>query len=274
MTESHLAVEAKFGDIPMTPTGNPKIGLFEFSETHDPAVTSYEYVIDNIMGLEMVYIAAHAVVQTIAGYTCEGLAEIEALIPANPVNVSFTFTKINSYYDVTLSNADAFDGVHLGWCADNNGKPVNYTTANLISSYSTYDFSQVIPNPENIDLLNYLMNKYVEERSFPVIQAAVWYIVNGYYNNPSGGILLTDVQMAELEVVVEEVMANGEGFVPKCGEKVVIFIDSGDRFKYQNTFILKEIPQYPYYKDETAWADGFPFPGANWATYFTYCFKW
>lgn len=61
LTETHLAVETKLADIPQTKTGNPKPGNFEYSTTHNPAVTEYTYVLDK--GDGPYYIAAHAVVK-------------------------------------------------------------------------------------------------------------------------------------------------------------------------------------------------------------------
>jgi hypothetical protein len=41
MTETHLHVAEDCDDIPQTGSGNPKIGQFEFSDTHDPAVQEH-----------------------------------------------------------------------------------------------------------------------------------------------------------------------------------------------------------------------------------------
>lgn len=64
MVESHLAVTTSLSLIPQTPKGNPKIGLFPFKRSYNPAVVSDEYVIslDQYGYVEgtVLYIAAHA----------------------------------------------------------------------------------------------------------------------------------------------------------------------------------------------------------------------
>ncbi|WP_455142874.1 hypothetical protein [Candidatus Hodarchaeum mangrovi] len=67
LLETHLHVATNFNDIPQTPSGNPKIGLFTYSNTFDPLITEFLYTIslnDWNFG-DMLYIAAHAVVQKI-----------------------------------------------------------------------------------------------------------------------------------------------------------------------------------------------------------------
>ena len=64
MTETHVAVADSLEGIPQTKSGNPKVGNFPYAMEHNPAVTTYTYVIDLEweVGTEL-YIAAHAVVQ-------------------------------------------------------------------------------------------------------------------------------------------------------------------------------------------------------------------
>jgi len=65
LNESHVAIEASEEDIPQTKKGNPKPGKFEYSQSHDPNVTTFEYVIP-VTGLpEDLTIAIHTVVQQI-----------------------------------------------------------------------------------------------------------------------------------------------------------------------------------------------------------------
>lgn len=46
MTETHVAIEDTFEDLPMTGSGNPQVGHFEFSDTFDQPTTSWAYVIN------------------------------------------------------------------------------------------------------------------------------------------------------------------------------------------------------------------------------------
>lgn len=272
--ETHLSVKSTFAEIPKNKPGNPQVGLFEFKKEHNPYVSQYSYAV-YIDGLEYVYIAAHAVVLSKAGEVCsETLAELEARLPKDPVNVSFERNLVKSYYDLTLSDAGDFSGKYLAWCVDNNNRDINYDAAKLVSSYSTtYNLGSVVPNPANLDLLNYLMNVHYPAKSFPVIQAAIWRIMNGFYwFNGSGGIYLDQNQKNEYYAVIDDVFKNGEGFVPKCDQWVVILVDSGDKLAYQNVFFLVKRKSIPFYDgDETAWGAGSTFTNSNWAMYFEYC---
>jgi len=64
ITLTHLAVVDDPANFPLTKQGNPKVGQFEYSVAHYPAVTSYEYPPIDVSGLgDPLYIAAHACVQ-------------------------------------------------------------------------------------------------------------------------------------------------------------------------------------------------------------------
>jgi len=270
--ETHLSVKNKANEIPHNNAGNPKIGQFEKIDTFVlPGVSEKTYQFP-MNGFTNFYIAAHAVVKTQTGEECLALAELEAMIPIELVNIDdIVYSKVNSYYDLYLSNAGEFNGTHLAWCADNNGRDVDFNTANLISSYSTtFDLSQVVPNPANLPYLNYLMNTHYPAYSFPVIQACIWTLMNGSYTNPSGGLNLTDVQIVEKNTVMADVMANGGGFIPGPSDYLVILVHSGNKTLYQNIFFLYK-KCTPIYSSETAWGAGSQFPGNNWAMYFGYC---
>jgi hypothetical protein len=272
ISETHLAVENEANNIPLTRSGSPKIGNFEFSNTHNPAVSVFTYEIP-INGLTDVNIAAHAVVMTQSGETCLAYTEIEAMLPAGAVGINFVYTRINSYYDLTLDAAGEFTGTHLAWCADNNGKPVSYSSGTLISSYNPdlVLLGAVVPHPENLDLLNYLMNNYFPETPFKLLQAAIWNLINDKVFTGGGGIgTMSETELAQVATIIAEVKANGEGFIPQPGDYLVILVHSGNRLDYQNVFFLERMCT-PVYSDETAWASGTEFPGADWSMYFGYC---
>jgi len=272
ITETHLDVEGSFMNFPMGKKGNPKIGNFDYKDEFDTPVTEVTYTVD-IEGYSTVAVAAHAVVVYSDGTVCNGISSVEALIPDTPVSLTWQYTKTESYYIIGVSNAGAFDGDHLGWCADNNWAPVHYSEATLVSSYDTSAtlLASIVDVPENLDKLNYLMNTYKDSQPFPVVQAATWVLMNGFFNNPSGGVELTPEQETALAEVMADVNANGEGYVPGCGEFLVVLINSGDSRGYQNTFILYPIEGEVEYSSETAWGLGNPFGGGSWAMYFDYC---
>ena len=69
LSETHISVQTTEADIPQNKKGNPKVGHFEYSESHDPNVEFYELVISlddlTVNGDGTLTIAVHAVVQQI-----------------------------------------------------------------------------------------------------------------------------------------------------------------------------------------------------------------
>lgn len=270
LSETNLAIENSPEDIPQTVTGNPKPKEFKYSTIHHPSVKEYSYIVPK-GGFTTVYIAAHAYVLNPISENCSGLAEREALIPGTAVRVVNTLlTGGPGFYKVDLSDAGEIDGAYTGWCADNNQKDADFKTAHLVSSYSkTTDLSQIVPVPSNLPHLNYMLNKYHTKYSQSVIQAAVWRLMNGKFNNPSGGIELTSDQNKQYNTVISDALANGSGFIPGTSDYLVILVDSGDKINYQNVlFILKKC--VPVYSIEISWGDGQKFSGNSLAKYFGY----
>ena len=68
---------------------------------------------------------------------------------------------------------------------------------------------------------------------------------------------------ADDEKVVDAAKTFGEGYVPSKGENVWIILAKPD---VQPLII----PRVLTCGEETVWANGEPFPGANWAMYFNY----
>ncbi len=67
LSETHISVQDKEDDIPQNKKGNPKVGHFEYSESHNPNVEFYELTIplDELPDGDTWAIAIHAVVQQI-----------------------------------------------------------------------------------------------------------------------------------------------------------------------------------------------------------------
>lgn len=272
IVKTHLDISDAYNEFPVNSSGNPMLEEFDFVDDFETPVTSVTYNL-NIDGLSSVSIAAQAVVIYADETDCVGIVQIEDLLPDSLVYLSWKYSKTDSYYKINISNAGLFDGEHLGWCADNNWAPVNYPNATLVSSYDTSLslLSGIVDHPENLDLLNYLMNTYFENQPFPVIQSAVWTLLNGFYENTTGGIELTHEQEETLALVMENVYANGEGFVPECGQDMVILINSGDSKSYQNCFIMISLSEEIQTRSEIVWGYGNPFGGESGAMYFDYC---
>jgi hypothetical protein len=67
-------------------------------------------------------------------------------------------------------------------------------------------------------------------------------------------------------------MANGEGFVPACGDVMVIILDPYNPWWKQAVIIWVDVPCA---EEESAWGGDYfgtplEFPGSNWSIYFAY----
>jgi hypothetical protein len=67
LTETHVAIARTLEEIPQTGSGNPKVGQFALSATHNPAVTQFDHCISlpvygYVPGDQLV-VAVHAIVQ-------------------------------------------------------------------------------------------------------------------------------------------------------------------------------------------------------------------
>ncbi len=69
LTESHVHVGDELTDFPLTKKGSPKVGHFEFSESHDPGTTEFTYTIPlpDDVDKDGIIIAVHAVVVQVEG---------------------------------------------------------------------------------------------------------------------------------------------------------------------------------------------------------------
>ncbi len=70
--ETHVHIGGSIWDIPQTRKGNPKIGRFDFNDSHDPGVSTFEICVDlDELGLandNSLAIAVHAVVKNTCSY--------------------------------------------------------------------------------------------------------------------------------------------------------------------------------------------------------------
>ena len=123
----------------------------------------------------------------------------------------------------------------------------------------------IVEYPENLDLVNWLINQdFLGQLSscggnytYGDIQKAIWELIEDY---PMGGDLGPWFQ-CRVDEIVEAAYANGEDFIPGCGDRIVIILDPGDA-----QIIIIEI-ELPCKEDETAWGNGLSFPGSSWAMY-------
>lgn len=102
---------------------------------------------------------------------------------------------------------------YSGWCVDlfHNIPPPRLHTGRLWSTYDNALPAHLLD--DDWDLVNYLLNN--RQGAVEEVQEALWYFVGG------GGYPYSTVA----QEMVEDALANGEGFVPGPGEKIAIVVD-------------------------------------------------
>jgi hypothetical protein len=271
LTETHLEVATQLEDIPQK-NGNPPPGQFTYEGEHD-CVADWTYTIPLswVSGTEIL-IAAHGVVQT------GGADGLGATLP-DQVTMMITYPGTGSgapsYFDIDVSGGTMLDGTYDGYCVDLDGGFVS-GTANVYSSYEPLP-SGLIEKPENLDLVNWIINQdFVGQESacggyytFGDVQWAIWQLVED--DQPGNTSSLNPWSLCRAQEILDAAYANGEGFVPGCGDKMAIIL--APEFYWQQAVLIWV--EVPCAEDETVWGGDYfgtplEFPGDNWAIYFAY----
>jgi hypothetical protein len=262
----HVAVGYDVSELPQTKKGNPAIGNFAYAaefELSDGADLTIPLADIGFTSGDQVTIAAHAEVRYLTGYVGD-IAELEL---AESVSFSVAYPGGDSYFDTTISGEGTFDG----FCVDLD----HYITPGVTYSatpVSSYDAaaSLLVDNPENLDLVNYIINQdYIGEwgATWREIQRAIWVVIDDRTSDIGGSDTLVDD-------IVEDALVNGEGFIPGADERVAVILEPGlnsaGEFAFQATIAAYDVPTSPVYTGETAWADGYDFGGKSWAMAFDY----
>jgi hypothetical protein len=202
-----------------------------------------------------VYVAAHA----------DAFFSVNNDIDLNGT-VQFTLDpSIDSYFDNVIAGMIAGD--YLAWCVDVDTAihlNVKYegTTYSTLGSFP----AELVDRPENMDLINYIINQdyLAQGMSADDIQMAIWTLIDDRAPNPG------TANTANVAAIVADALANGEGFVPTCGDVVAIIIEP--TVEAQTTIIEYPVPCLEGAdRKETAWAladDGIAFR-QGWGSYFT-----
>ena len=176
-------------------------------------------------------------------------ADLEIPPPPDTVTVKVQYPTSGgdpSYFPiVTVSGGTSLDGTYNGWCADTDQDipPNTEYLAHVYSSLETGTFPDgLIDKPENLDLVNWILNNYHVGKGSPSggtynlydIQRTIWVLLE---NNPDAGDLPYWKQIR-----VDEILAAAsthEGFVPSIGELIAIILDPGSNV--QTIFICFQI---------------------------------
>lgn len=255
--ETHVFVGDE-ADLPTNKKGNPQIGQFPHSMSHD-MVQEYTYEFDLVDDLgwekgDELFIMAHAVVnkvvdgevvQSETAWGCEYDYEESQRwacyidykpckvleMPDDDVDVKVASSS-DSYFDTMVANGgnDVPDMTYEGWCFDKYHyiTPGNWYEATLYSSYDP--FLPASLQDDDWDLVNYIINHkqgyFDDGYSMMDIQNAIWYFFEDLtYNQLS----------TNSKAIVDDAEANGEGFYPASGEYMAIIVYISD--SVQGTFI-------------------------------------
>lgn len=278
LTETHVHVATSLEGIPQK-NGNPIPGKFDYMGEHDCVYeVIYEIPLDWDCN-EEIYIASHAVVKKETD-----LADFPGLEAALPDQVTMIVTHPGtgfgapSYFDATISGGTVLDGRYDNYCIDTDHtiSPGTSYTANVYSSYGLLP-DGLVEYPENLDLVNWIINQGFVGQSAPSpctgvytygdVQRAIWALVEDEQSTSGLG----SWSQCRVDAILAAAYANGEGFIPGCGDQVAVILVPVDESQItiaQVTFIQVGVPCL--YIEETAWRGCYEFPGKNWALYSTY----
>jgi hypothetical protein len=270
MTETHLAVAATLGGIPQV-KGNPIPGQFLYSTIHNPAVITFTYMIPLAGPGTNLVIAAHAKVQ---------LPQLSEPVTASVASGDFLDTVLH------IAEDSGNLGYPIGYPGPYIGTPTPAVLTWVHSSWPTITGAQWISN-------TYL----VEDPDFNS-----WRLFTRNIVIPLNAVNITGTLTSMTADNAEEVHLNGT-FIGIDGEVYGPFIDNHEWNTIETFSGLNLLPgantlevmvrnyawpggvyanptgliykmDYEYqlltYRTETAWAEGQPFLGKNWATYFNY----
>lgn len=252
ITETHLHVATSLDGIPQTKKDNPIPGQFDHkNDSHHAGITEYVYKIPLngwTVGDEL-YIAAHAVVEELP------------LHIGTIGNLEACHVNEDSYLEIL------FDGeTYAGWCADLS-YIIECDEEYTGTLYSILDPTAPVDKPENLDLVYYVLNTDYSHLGarWQEIQVAIWTLLDDTI--PARPPVRFYFIQAIVDQIVADAYANGEGFVPGEDDLIgfIIGTETLDGKTAQPLIIL-----IPRLGGETAWGDGFDFPGDNWAMYFNY----
>lgn len=285
ITKTHLAVVSNPNNFPRNNNGNPKVGHFPYKGTHNN-VNTVEYIIPINNLHSKVYVGAHAVVenfeQTSSTNLCPVFPEDSDMTPAWLPSDETNYT-VKATFDF---------GTYYGFCVDNSrfigsGSRI----ANFLCSYDEMPVCTppqfFLEKPENLDLVNWIINNRQPNWNRSVMQAAIWKLIN-----PSGTLTgwdtstVTSGEWKHDPVLREEIISlaqSHDGFTPECGQKVLVLVyGPGEICNPTRQVIAFEVPVEctpVNCGSETAWAFPYnngPVPnksakfGHQWARYFAY----
>lgn len=274
MYETHVHVATSVEEFPKEGV-NPSPGQFDHNEKHNPPVTDLTVRFDNDWGNEeTLYIAAHAVVCRTVGGLDYVKNQLPQMVTVEAVHSS-ALGYLKSYFKLMILSETNVGGEYNGWCIDLDSIMTDYYKYNAYL-YSSYDASLpdgLVEYPLNLPLINWILNQdFVGKESrcngkftYGDVQKAIWEIIE---DDDWNGEPVGPWDQCRIDEIVAAAYANGDGYVPSCGDYLAIILDPVIIEDGQLCIVKTKIPCSE--SCESAWSKGLDFPGGNWAMYLTY----
>lgn len=261
---THVEVKTRVSDIPQA-KGNAVPGRFTFKEDVGFATEFTQKVpLSKWAGGTQLYIAAHADAGTKGG----SIADVCATLPAQ-VYETYVWPSTDPAWmgDAVITGGTSIDGTYPFWCVNRFMELWTATTypADVVCSYRLSQIpAGMIDKPENLDLVNWILNQDFAAKGWGPysVQTAIWALLS---NDPPA--IYSDTRP-----ILDDAYANGEGFVPTCGQLVGILLFPRDPVtgEYKQPNIIMRPINCVQYGNETVWGKGLGFPGNDWSMYFGY----
>ena len=155
----------------------------------------------------------------------------------------------SSYFRIDILDETVLNGSYKGWCADWD-KPIQDNTPFSYKFYSSYSDripAGLIAKPENLDEMNWIINKDFVGKSAGEelgvytsgdVQLAIWTLIDDDFDTSTVG----EFSQARVDRIVELAHLYGNNFYPTCKQEIGIIIDPGTP---QSTIIEVKIKKFP-----------------------------
>lgn len=246
LTKTHLHVADTLEGIPQTSKGNPKPGQFKYKMDHD-CVGEYTYSI----GLgewstdTVLYIAAHA--------------EVISVDDGGPFWASSVVSSIVGI--VRPSTSVSWWVGHRDDPANALGTPDDVFFSPGFGGETVVEFDGWVYNGDGYDIsvheTTFGRSTYPEETAdvYGWYEDA-WHLLGSVSNHDPSGIGMVNLgalpYVEQVRIVDTTPVANFDGFTNA------------------DAYDLNAVDAVTLFREETAWGEGFDFPGKNWAMYLTY----
>ena len=226
-----------------------------------------------------IFVAAHANVvneNNQIGVEDPDLGALEAALPASVNIVASNYPNADAYFDTTVTGGSGSlsDGTYGTFCIDETHNIYLGTSysAEVYSSYGALPESVTgganphVDNPDNLDLVNWVINNSDEYTSTEQ-QNVIWALIDDAKSR--------DQLSPNEKELYDAAVANGEDFTPGCGDVVAVIlvpVNEAQVVIAQVTFAQLGITCDPIFKGDTSWAiadSGTDFRG-GWGSYFDY----